>query len=181
MSDFVSVLISLKTFSGKGTATLKQVLQQLSSEFKVEGVSSVYKVNRLAESLTGLRDSKQEEHLDGLAMVVRISTNKSPRKTFDELTKIEANLQREVLKRSISLNLMIYGNEILMLPGLAVPHPEMHLRPEELVLAVEVWPDYIHPVLRQPLHELSRCFVNTDWGEFFTQGQPLLDFLQSEE
>lgn len=179
MPDTKSILISLKTFSGKGTDVMRGALQRLQKEFQVSQVSSVYKVDRPAESLAGIRNIRKEEHLDGLAVVVMAKTVKSPQDTLEVLNEIERDLQKEALRRTISFNLLVYGNEIVMLPGLSLPHPEMHLRPEEIVLAVEVWGDYVHPVLKESLAKLSRRFANETWGEFYTQGRPLLDFLIS--
>lgn len=159
-----------------GTEHLKKVLTNLSTKFEIVGVSSVYKVDRRAESFAGLRDIKKAERLEALTMVLRAKTSLGAHETLAALVETERALQHELLKRTVSLNLMIYNSEIIMLPELAVPHPEMHLRPEEIVPAVELWPEYVHPVLNQTLAELSQQFSHERWGEFFTQGQPLLDF-----
>ncbi|MCB0349891.1 MAG: 2-amino-4-hydroxy-6-hydroxymethyldihydropteridine diphosphokinase [Bdellovibrionales bacterium] len=176
MNEKNSALISIKTFTHNGTAELKSVLQVLSKTFSVEAVSSVYKVNRRSESLQGLRDIKKEEHLEALAIVLKVKSDLGAREVLEALNDAEQTFQREQLKRTVSLNLLAFNSEVIMLPGLAVPHPEMHLRPEEIIPAVEVWPQYIHPVLNLSLSELSRKFAGDNWGEFFTQGQPLLDF-----
>ncbi len=176
MSSTNTVLISIKTFTHKGTEDLKTVLQVLSPTFRILAVSSVYKVNRRSESLMSLRDIKREEQLEGLSMVLKAETSSDARGALAKLTAAEQAIQRERLKRTVSLNLLTFNSEVIMLPGLAIPHPEMHLRPEELVPAVELWADYVHPVLNDSLANLSRKFVSEKWGEFFTQGQPLLDF-----
>jgi 2-amino-4-hydroxy-6-hydroxymethyldihydropteridine diphosphokinase len=181
MIKSATILISLKTFSSKGTGSMRKTLSELSEAFNIEKVSSVYKVDRPAESLVGLRDIRKEERLDGYAMVLRANTKLSPKAVLEKLLNIETQLQQEVLKRTVSLNLLIFENEIIMLPGLSVPHPEMHLRPEEIVPAVEVWGEFVHPVLKETLSDLSRRFVTQEWGEFFEQGTPLLDFSNMEE
>lgn len=171
-----TVLISLKTFSNKGTEALKLAVRAMSEKFSIVQVSSVYKVSRRAESLAGIRDIKKEERLDALAMVVKATTTVSPSAALEALNQIEVRLQKEALKRTISFNLVVYDQRIVMLPGLSLPHPEMHIRPEELVLAAEVWADYLHPVLKQELRVLARDFINEEWGEFYALGTPLLDF-----
>jgi hypothetical protein len=170
------VMVAVKIFSNKGSAEFKSVLKNLAQTFSISRISSVYKVNRQAQSLAGIRDIRREERIDGLTIVFKAEVLFSPQEALDELSSVEKLLQKEVLKRTISLNLLVYNHNVVMLPGLAVPHPEMHLRPEEIVPAVEIWPDYIHPVLNQPLSQLAQRFENEKWGEFFMQGQALLDF-----
>lgn len=174
-------LISLKAFSNKGLHTLREALAQLKRQFTITAISSVYRVHRAAESLAGLRDIKKEETLEGLSCVVKIETHFKAAEVLNLLSRIENDLQKEVLRKTVSLNLMVYENEIAMLPGLALPHPELHLRPEEVIPAVEVWPEYHHPVLKKTLLELSRRFTGAEWGEFFTQSDALLDFSSSAE
>jgi 7,8-dihydro-6-hydroxymethylpterin-pyrophosphokinase len=174
-------LVSVKAFSNKGLHILRDALVQIRRQFTVSALSSVYRVNRPAESLAGLRDIKKEEVLEGLACVIKIETHMSSMEVLTWLTRIENELQKEVLRKTVSLNLMTYESEIVMLPSLALPHPELHLRPEEVIPAVEVWPDYEHPVLKKTLLELSRRFTNVKWGEFFTQSDALLDFSKTTE
>jgi len=154
---------------------MRFALNEIAAKFHIDKVSSVYKVSRKAESLGGLRDIKKEESLDGLSLVVKIAADTSAQSTLNRLSDIERKLQKEVLSKSVSLNLLDYDQQVVMLPTLSLPHPEFHLRPEEVVSAVELWPDYIHPVLNQTLLELSRKFVDQSWGEFFTQGSKLLE------
>jgi 2-amino-4-hydroxy-6-hydroxymethyldihydropteridine diphosphokinase len=169
------VLISVKVFSHRGTSQLREALKNIQRNIFIESVSSVYQVDRAAESWAGLRDIQKEERLEGLVLVVMGSTAQSAEETLRKLENIEMEMQREVLRRTISLNLLVFNTELINLPGLTVPHPEMHLRPEDVVPAVEVWPEYKHPVLKKSLQELSNEFKHTKWGEFYTQGAPLLD------
>lgn len=169
------ILISVKVFSHRGTTLLREALKNIRQQISIESVSSVYHVDRAAESWAGLRDIQKEERLEGLVLVVNGSTPMLAKEVLSYLENIEVEMQREVLRRSISLNLLAYNSDLINLPGLTVPHPEMHLRPEDVVPAVEVWPEYKHPVLKRSLQELSNDFKHTKWGEFYTQGAPLLD------
>ena len=170
------VLVSIKSFSGKGTGVMRDTLRHLSKDIKIEKVSGIYRVDRPAESFVGIRDIRRDERLDGLAMVIKGTTTLSPAETLTTLEEIEIKMQKEVLKRTLSLNLLVYGQEIIILPSLSVPHPEMHLRPEEIIPAVEVWGEFNHPVLNKTLLELSRKYVDVSWGEYLTQGSSLLAF-----
>lgn len=71
---------------------------------------------------------------------------------------IEAALGRtgknELLPRTIDIDLLGYGNEILQTPDLTLPHPSMHLRSFVLTPLAEILPDWMHPVLGQSASEL---------------------------
>ncbi|MFT7462415.1 MAG: 2-amino-4-hydroxy-6-hydroxymethyldihydropteridine diphosphokinase [Pseudohongiellaceae bacterium] len=56
--------------------------------------------------------------------------------------------------RSLDLDLILYGEEILSLPGLDLPHPRAHLRSFVLEPCAEVAPDMVHPLLGASLSEL---------------------------
>lgn len=167
-------LISIKTYSSHGEKALKDVLANLCKKIDILRISSVYRVQRRAESLESIRDIRKEEMFEGLATVISVETLLPAEDLFELLISTEREMQKEVLRRTISLNLLTYNDQIIVLPSLAVPHPELHLRPEELVLAGEINADYIHPVLNKSLKELARNFSDGSWGEFYLQGSTLL-------
>lgn len=176
MSTAKKILISLKAYSGHGAGVLKLPLTLLSKEIKILRLSSVYKVYRPAESLGPLRDLRSEERLDGISMIVLAESELAPEHIMGRLANIEKVLQANDIKKSISLDLLVYGVEVLVSPQITLPHPEMHLHPEEIVPAVEVWGDYQHPILGLSMQEIARNFVHSNWGEFIAQGEALLDF-----
>lgn len=167
------VFVALKTFSNEGLEPMRRVIQSLATQFKILRISSVYQIDRVAESLSGLRDVRKEERLQGLAVVFKAATDLSAPEVLDALHGAERLNQKEFLKRTVSLNLLLYNNTITMLPGLAIPHPEMHLRPEEIVLINEIQSDIVHPVLGERLATLAERFVQQKWGDFFAQGSAI--------
>jgi 2-amino-4-hydroxy-6-hydroxymethyldihydropteridine diphosphokinase len=56
--------------------------------------------------------------------------------------------------RPIDLDLLLYGDLVLDLPGLTVPHPLMHKRRFVLSPLVEIAPDAVHPVFQWTVEEL---------------------------
>jgi deoxyguanosine kinase len=158
-----SVLISVKATMSQGVRPLKDSLKQIQGAFVILKSSSVYKVNEF-------------EMGEGFVIVVKAQTELTPQESSRELARVERWLQSDVLKKAVSISLLSYDDETHVTPELSLPNPEMHMRPEEVVPAAEVWPDYRHPVLNETLAELAQRHAKNQWGEFFSQGQPLLDF-----
>lgn len=175
MNQTREVLISVKTFSDQNLTVMKSVVRAISAYVDIVKVSSIYRVDRAAESLVSLRDIRKEEHLECFATVLLINALDEPKKLLERFQDVEKLHQKEYLHRSVSINLLMCDRDVIMLPGLSVPHPEMHLRPEEIVLSTEVAADFLHPVLNENLAELARKYAGAKWGEFFAQGLSLLE------
>lgn len=56
--------------------------------------------------------------------------------------------------RAIDLDILFYGDEIMNLPGLTIPHPKLHERDFVLVSLAEICPEKIHPVIGKSIREL---------------------------
>jgi hypothetical protein len=169
------VLISFKTMSTRKLEVFRESFKFLATQIDWVKISSIYHVRRRAESFSSLRHIRSEEILDGYACVGLGVTKLAAEEVMSLLCAAEESLRHEELRRSLSCNLLARGSEIVRFPELTLPHPEFHLRPEEVVPASEVWPDFEHPVLKLPIRELARGFLNSDWGEYHCAGSPLLD------
>lgn len=56
--------------------------------------------------------------------------------------------------RIIDLDIIFFNQEVIDLPGLVVPHPQVHLRRFALEALAEIAPGYIHPVFNKPVTQL---------------------------
>ncbi len=175
MNSGQTALVSIKTFSDQNLSAMKSVVRELKNTSIIKKISSVYKVSRPAESLVALRDIRKEEHLECYAAVAEIESQLAATELLQRLKHIEKLHQKEYLRRSISLNLLLYAEDVVMSPELSLPHPEMHLRPEEIVLATEIAGSLHHPVLKENLARLAQKFAKESWGEFFAQGKSLFE------
>jgi 2-amino-4-hydroxy-6-hydroxymethyldihydropteridine diphosphokinase len=78
-----------------------------------------------------------------------LETDLAPRALLDRLRAIEAAAGRERpfkdAPRTLDLDLLLYGDEAIAEPGLAVPHPRLHERAFALAPVVELDPACVIP------------------------------------
>jgi len=86
---------------------------------------------------------------DFVNAVVLVDTTLSPRALLDALLDIEQTAGRERTfqnaPRLLDLDVLLYGDQVIDSPGLAVPHPRMHERAFVLAPLVEIAPDATIP------------------------------------
>jgi 2-amino-4-hydroxy-6-hydroxymethyldihydropteridine diphosphokinase len=87
-----------------------------------------------------------------------IETETAPEKLMAELLEIEQDLGRRRTRRkgprTIDIDILLFGDRVLSLPGLIVPHPAMHERRFVLEPLAEIAPQARHPVLKKTIGEL---------------------------
>lgn len=98
---------------------------------------------------------EQDDFLNGIA---EITTQLSPLELLDEIQAIELKLNR-VRKihwgpRTIDLDIVLFGAEVIDRERLKIPHPFMHERSFVLIPLNEVAPDAVHPTMNKKISEL---------------------------
>lgn len=100
--------------------------------------------------------------------VVEIKTKLSPKELLAECKRIEAQLGRTQSKsgnyedRTIDIDILFYGNEIIQDEEITIPHKYVHLRAFTLVPLLELIPDFIHPVLHKSITDLHSDLENPE-------------------
>jgi 2-amino-4-hydroxy-6-hydroxymethyldihydropteridine diphosphokinase len=56
--------------------------------------------------------------------------------------------------RTIDIDILFFNEDVIRLPWLTIPHPEVARRRFALAPLDEIASDYIHPILRKTIHEL---------------------------
>lgn len=99
-----------------------------------------------------------EEQPDFLNMAIIIDTPLQPIELLKAIHDIEQNLGRQrTLKwgqRTLDIDILFFGQHIINIPELAIPHPSVQLRRFALVPLNEIAPDFIHPVLNKTISRL---------------------------
>jgi len=97
--------------------------------------------------------------------VSQLETSLGAGELFGQMCRIERELGRDRLHeprngaRIIDLDLLLFGEQIVTMPELVIPHPRLHVRLFVLEPLEEIAPDARHPILgktaRQMLLELK--------------------------
>jgi 2-amino-4-hydroxy-6-hydroxymethyldihydropteridine diphosphokinase len=90
--------------------------------------------------------------------VVQLATDVTPRGLMTVLREIERSLGRDEEHRSgprtMDLDLLFYGTQVIDEPGLVVPHPRLHQRRFVLLPMSELDPLWTHPSFGRSITQL---------------------------
>ena len=100
--------------------------------------------------------------------VVEAKVTLSADELLAECQRIELQLGRKRTDdkkyedRTIDIDILFYGKEIINKENLIVPHKFVHLRAFTLVPLLELIPDFEHPVLHKSIAELHNDLENPE-------------------
>jgi len=107
---------------------------------------------------------------DYLNQVICLETRLMPLTLLYTLQGIESKLGRQrkgegYQGRTLDLDILFYGDKIIDLPGLIVPHPRLHLRNFVLKPLCELSPGMHHPVMQKTVRQLWESHPDTSGVE----------------
>ena len=134
-------------------------------------VSSVYESEPF-----GVGDDSQPRYLN---MVLAIRTRLGPHRLLTELLKIEKANGRvrhhRNESRTLDLDLLLFGGDIIETVELLVPHPRMHKRAFVMLPMSEIAPDLAHPVKNLTMSEIAATLPDQGVRRFGTYDSLPLD------
>jgi 2-amino-4-hydroxy-6-hydroxymethyldihydropteridine diphosphokinase len=142
--------LSLGSNVGDREAHLREAVRRLSALGTVGKISSFYETEPV-------EFTKQPWFLN---CAVELDTEKTPQGLMRGLLDIEKQMGRDREAsapkgpRTIDIDILLYGDQIIDEPGLKVPHPAMHQRRFVLAPLAEIDAEVIHPVLERSVGEL---------------------------
>ena len=100
--------------------------------------------------------------------MIEVKTSQTPQQLLETCQKVEAQLgrNREVEghygDRTLDIDIIFYGNEIVNDENLTIPHKFFHQRAFTLVPMLELAPDFVHPTLKNTVMQLHDELENPE-------------------
>ena len=147
----ITAYIGLGSNLGNRQDNLNNAIRMLSETADIE----VVRVSEPIET-TPLAQAEQPMYLNA---VTELRTSLGPEDLLRTLINIETVLGRDRLEkwssRTIDLDILLYGSEVIDSPHLTIPHSQMHLRSFVLEGLCQLDGDLIHPVIKESVNELA--------------------------
>ena len=144
----VKVYLGLGSNLGERQDNLHRALDLLSERLRKGKVSSVYDTEPLG-------DVNQPRFLN---QVCEVYTMLAPMDLLSLAKGIELKVGRVPGKtnapRTIDIDILFYGDQVIDTPDLIIPHPRLTERPFVLVPLAEIAPELVHPIKRKTVKQL---------------------------
>jgi 2-amino-4-hydroxy-6-hydroxymethyldihydropteridine diphosphokinase len=142
------VYLSLGSNLGDRDAHLHNAIARLETAGRVVSISSFYETEPVEVTNQGWF----------LNCAVALETKQTPEQVMTVILQIEREMGRQRLQkkgpRIIDIDILLFSDEIIDSPELAVPHPAMQDRRFVLEPLVEIAPEARHPMLKKTVREL---------------------------
>jgi len=142
------VYLSLGSNVGDRAGNLSEALGRLKVLGDVVAVSSFYETEPV--------DFTAQPWF--LNCVVKLNSKKMPRQLLRAVLSIEKKMGRRRIKkkgpRIIDIDILLFGNSVVDVKGLTIPHAAMHIRRFVLQPLAEIAPEARHPVLDRTARQL---------------------------
>jgi 2-amino-4-hydroxy-6-hydroxymethyldihydropteridine diphosphokinase len=115
---------------------------------KVVGASSIYETEAWG---------KQDQN-SFYNQALEIKTHLSAKELLQSILSIEQSLGRirseKYGPRTIDIDIIFFNNDVIHIPHLTIPHPQVQNRRFALQCLVEIAAGYIHPILKKSVEQL---------------------------
>ena len=145
----VEVVLHLGSNVGDRELFLDQAIDIIKNDFgQILSQSSLYESEAWGK----------EDQQDFLNIAIVITTLLKPKDLLLKIKEVERYLGRVKKEhwgpRNIDIDILFYGQEVIDIPGLKIPHVELQNRNFVLIPLLEIIGDKIHPVLKLSVEEM---------------------------
>jgi deoxyguanosine kinase len=159
MANLTTAYIGLGSNLADKHNSIKSALKMLARTEHIE----VARVSDLIET-PPLGGGDQPNYVNAVAQIHTTLTAESlHRKLADIETSLGRVRKEKWSPRVIDLDLLLFGSEIINTPDLTVPHQQMHLRSFVLSGLCRLNPELSHPLLNEPMSELTSRLNGADF------------------
>ena len=144
----IRAYLGLGSNLGDRQHNLSRAIELLSQRLHVERISSIYETEPMG----------YQEQPRFLNAICQVATLLSPEKLLALAKEIEEALGRvpsfQNGPRSIDVDILFYGEQVIDNPQLTIPHPRLEERAFVLVPLAEIAPELVHPVSGKTVGEM---------------------------
>lgn len=146
-----TVYLSLGSNIGDRAANLQQAIVRLRDLGTIAAASSLYETDPV----------EVEQQPMFLNCALAMETELTSTQFISRILALEKSMGRRRTQvkgpRTIDIDIVFFGNEVVDTPNLTIPHPAMHQRRFVLEPLAEIAPNAIHPVLKRSVLELLQA------------------------
>lgn len=138
-----------------------------SAQNLIASIASIDKISSIYQTQSwGYKDN------DYLNQVLEISTECLSTELLDRVLEFEKMLGRQrnsigYSARTIDIDILFFGNQIISTDKLLLPHPRLHLRKFVLIPMMDVNKNFVHPVFNKTIEQLYNECEDSSIVEFF--------------
>ncbi len=153
MSEQVSAYLGIGSNLGDRAAIISSAINALEAEDGIRVIAQ----SRVIET-EPIGTPGQGKYLNG---AVGVMTSLEPRVLLGVCLRIEREHGRDRSRetrwgpRTLDLDILLYGQQIISEPGLIIPHPRMHERPFVMTPLSEIGASQWHPVREMTIQTLK--------------------------
>jgi 2-amino-4-hydroxy-6-hydroxymethyldihydropteridine diphosphokinase len=149
MTELVTAYLGLGSNLGNRQDNLDQALKLLGQRMQIGKISAIYDTAPIG--------NVNQPHFLNLACEVR--TRLTPEGLLALAKGIEGKMGRRGKSgepRVIDVDILLYGDQVVKLPELEIPHQKMGERQFVMVPLAEIAPDAVHPVTKKKIKDMNK-------------------------
>ena len=146
---------------GSNIGNRKQYLRDAINYIDAHSQNNIIKISKFRET-EAVTSDKQAAYINA---VILVETQQDIMSFFEQLCQIEKLLGRvekgTIQPRTIDLDILFFGRQIICEESLIIPHPLLHEREFVLSPLNDIAPQFSHPIFQETVEALYRRVVTS--------------------